>query len=150
MKLFLDLENTLISNWGENIFLNHKIDIIKQFIKDNNIKEATIFSFALTNQKDNEYFKKNLKVDLEEALNISLNVCIIEDIFKIITTKYGISAEFYEFNDVYLFNGKSDMFTHFVKLLQDENEEYVLFDDVVEDSTINLKKQNKVIEFKNI
>lgn len=153
MKLYLDLENTLIDEWGSNKLLLDKIAIIKAFIKQHSLKRATIFSFALTNSKDLTYFNKNIKKELESILSISIDVVIIEDIFETIMSKFGIKARFYEFHDIYLFkNQKTDMFKHYVEKCFDdiENETFVLFDDTVNETTILLNKTYTKIVFKEI
>lgn len=151
MKLFLDLENTLIDEWGSNKLLLNKITIIKQFIKKHSIKEATIFSFALTNEKDFIYFKENLQNILEKELNIKLKVVLIENIFNELMKIFGIKAKFYELRDIYLFNQKSDMFTHLIKHLKNiHNETFVLFDDKVDNTSVLLNDTHTKIIFKEI
>ena len=63
--IWLDLEETIISSWADflsfsyNCIINEKK--IRKFLRDNNIKEVNVFSFAIWNDKDKEVFVKDIR-----------------------------------------------------------------------------------------
>ncbi len=67
LKVWLDLEETIINNWNDGLFLGH-VHKIKKWLDDNEIKEINIWSFAIWNDKDILDFESHLKKQIELAL----------------------------------------------------------------------------------
>ena len=81
--LFLDLENTLIDSWG-NWYLCSNWERIKQRIKELNPDEVHVFSYAIWNETDKQYFDVS-KVRLEKDYDIKFaeETLSVEDIKKV-------------------------------------------------------------------
>lgn len=73
MKVFLDLEGTLIDSWFNPKLLTENIRKIKLFLHIHKISEVDIFSYAVLNVEDYKNFLK-----MEEALEMSLGTEIDE------------------------------------------------------------------------
>lgn len=129
-EIWLDLEQTIISSWDDPILCN--VEKIRNFLI--NTKSVNIFSFAVWNEKDRKHFRNNLAPWLSRELNVQFNRCpsieqIINDIFwKIKNIKI---------DQVSLVNewGKARVFEEFIRVTGGSGE-FVLIDDVVEDTSI--------------
>jgi len=152
MKLFLDLEEVLIKDWYDPYCLLGKLDIIKSFCKQHDIKEAILFSAAVWNKEDIEVFNTEIRAELEGILSITLEPLKMDLAFQKICTNSMISIQHAKFvTDIFPINPKRDMFLNHILLeygkIKDP-EEFVLFDDTVQDSEFN--QGNIKIIFKNI
>lgn len=72
MKLFLDLEDTIINSWQDPTVMEHNIHNIKRLIKFWELSQVSIFSFAIYDDLDKETFVESLKINLEEALGVKI------------------------------------------------------------------------------
>jgi len=133
-NLFLDLELTLIKDWYDHTLIPHNIKLIKKFILDNNIENATLFSAAVWTQKEADSFNDNLKDFLEEKLGITLDILLLTEAHKLILDKNNLSGESTAFFcDTFLFDQKENFFKEWL-LASEAEGHFVLFDDTVEDS----------------
>jgi hypothetical protein len=148
--LFLDLEETLIESWTQPTLIIDKIITIKNFCKENKITKATMFSLAICNEKEKEEFDFRLKQLLENCLEISLDVVLLDLVFKEIIIKRGIIAEPHEFCDIFIFNMKEQPFLEWISLKDDKNKEFILFDDMISNKDILLRDKNIKITLNKI
>jgi len=146
IKLFLDLEDTVVDNWDDFLFLPSKCEKIKNFIKENNVIDVTIFSFAIDNEKDEAYFIKNHQEDLERILDAKIvDIITVEDMMKVLEfDSLGVS--------IYAFKifGKQNVFLNCLYYADDNTVDYVLFDDMVENVTVINHDHNNKIQLINI
>lgn len=92
MKVFLDLEGTVINNWDDALLLNKCLDI-RSWLKCNRVKEVAIFSAAIWNEADKQRFEKVIKPFLEDALDVKIMEWpSMEDVWKSTTWK-GVGFE---------------------------------------------------------
>lgn len=142
VKLFLDLEDTVVDNWDDFLFLPSKCEKIKNYIKENNVVDVTIFSFAIDNKKDQEYFIKNHQEDLERILDAKIvDIITVEDMLKLLSFDSIPGINIYAFKTM----GKQNVFLNCLYYVDDNTVDYVLFDDMVENVTvINHDYGNKI------
>lgn len=70
-KVFLDLEDTVIDTWGSNHLVNRAV--VTDWLKELNVTEVRIFSFAIWDEKDKETFvTSGLKEMLEQAHGVTI------------------------------------------------------------------------------
>ena len=126
MKLFLDLEETVINSWNDHRLCN--LSGLRRFFKANAVTEVTVFSFAIYDERDKEYFEKHLKSLVEDALAVKVVAWpSVDDLLKTILWKYGTSFDRVELINVW---GKTRAFFDFCRATQEED--CVLIDDVVQ------------------
>ena len=146
VNLFLDLEETLIIDWYNHTLKPENITIIKEFIKENKIKKATMFSAAIWTKKEEDFFNENLKEFLENKLEVKLDVLRLEDAFDSVVNKNGlIGTNSSFFCDIFLFNQKEEFFKQWL-LATKQKGTFVLFDDTVEDSVFMNKDLHIVMK----
>ena len=67
MEVWLDLEDTIITNWNEALLTNN--GKIKKWLDERDVKELRIWSFAIQNNNDKERFvRSGIKRMIETAL----------------------------------------------------------------------------------
>lgn len=49
MEVFLDLEETVITNWYDFVLIYNNCSLIKQFLRKNKIRSINIYSFTIYN-----------------------------------------------------------------------------------------------------
>lgn len=144
--LFIDLEETLITTWND-AHLGRK-QIVEMLLCEhfpgypNGEKlDATVWSFALTNNKDRDYFNTNLKNWLSENYHLNfIEVPITQNIAehsrdftgKKNTYTYQILADY----------GKEGTLSHWVRMRDMHDCEIVLLDDLVEDKRTSFYNRN--------
>lgn len=136
---FLDVENTIIESWDQPYLI--KIWKLKEILEYHNIKNVVIFSYAINNSYDAEYFNINMKEMIETALNIKiLDVLTVEEI---ILNCFG------NFNDISMYQFKNGFgkFHGLLKYLEnDKNMDIILIDDLVEDCIVEFKDRNVFVK----
>ena len=82
-KIFLDLEETVIDTWGSSLLVN--TSVVRGFLRDNDAKEVSIFSFAIWDNADKEHFvDSSMKHMLETALEVKIVEWLsVDEIIKI-------------------------------------------------------------------
>lgn len=144
MKIFLDLEDTIIHTWNDPVLCN--FTQVKDFLTDNNITKVSIFSFAIWDDKDKKVFETQLKPFLESALNVEIiEWPSVDEMIDIILTHFCIKFDRHEFITVW---GKSRAFFDFCKATQIED--CLLIDDVVTDETLTININNRKFSTKNV
>lgn len=153
MRVFVDLEETLIQSWFDPIPLKEKISVIKSFCTLNNIDKVTIFSLAIANKQDENIFFERILPLFDSMLDLEVDVLNMGEIRDIIECGSNIRFKLSEWSDVFPFNGKSQPFIEMIRatdISDKQNETFVLFDDVVDMMSIHLKELNTKIELVKI
>lgn len=65
LKVFLDLEDTIIRSWGEPDLMNAQK--IRVWLDKHDVSELHIFSFAIWDHHDQVHFEKTMKMPLERV-----------------------------------------------------------------------------------
>lgn len=144
MKVFLDLEATIIHSWSNPTLCN--LQKVRNFLKTHDAKQVSIFSFAIWDEKDKMYFEQNFKKFLEEALAVEIiEWPSVDEMRQEILWKQGTAFERTEFINVW---GKSRAFFDFCRVTQDED--CVLLDDVVDDEIVTNLRTNRIFGTVNV
>lgn len=140
--VFLDLEETVIVSWHDRILCN--IEKVKGVLDSLDIREVSIFSFAIDNQKDvDEFNTPSFKGQLEKALDVRIDfVPSVEEIMKSCFRFSGNDFQMYEFKSIW---GKTRAFHDFCNAKFKDCECYLL-DDVVQNTTFINHDKNLTIK----
>ena len=143
---FIDLERTIIPDWENRFLINAQS--IRKFLKDRQISEIGIFSFAIYNEDDKRDFESNIKPMIETALDVNVvQWPSVIDMIRINTTNWNPRmANVGEFIKT---NTKDNAFSRYVqKTCQFKTA--ILIDDMVSDLTIEHRHKHWVIELWNV
>lgn len=149
MKIFVDLEQTIIDDWQAGNLLPQKIKKIRAEIRTilghDNSFELNIFSFATLNEHDADEFDIRLRQQIEEVFNCHIKVWTKERIKKDVLAARKLnnnSMDEFEFSSIF---GKDLSFILFCE--QQGIHNAILWDDTVktvdiisEHGTISLRK----------
>lgn len=145
--VFLDLEGTIIDTWDNHEMGN--IQKVRQWLKNENVKAAGIFSFAVDNEKDKADFKNAFVFKaLEEALGVMFTrIVTVEEVRHAIMMKNRVKLE--DLWEVKQLWGKERGFIDFC--FQHFNDcECVLLDDLVNDMTVTFTRKNLTVRTVNV
>lgn len=145
LKLFLDLEDTIITNWQEGTLIN--MAAIREWIGkmfETDEVEVRIFSFAIWSDEDKARFENEMKEPIERALNVEIKEWLsILEMQAIVQEWLGL--RYLDKVDFMSLNGKHGAFEK-VCLARERNCECVLIDDAVPHRTIHDHTRNLTIE----
>lgn len=137
MRVFLDLEQTLIASWEDHYFLFRNIAIINQYKPLD--KKVTIFSYAIDNIRDYTIFIENLQDKLEKLFDI-----YIEDVIMVDELQESIGDQ--SSMNTFKHLGKMYGFLKYVQTI--EGDTFVLIDDAVPNKTVT--ENGKTVIFVNV
>lgn len=142
MRVFCDLEETLIDNWGDALLVN--VDRISNWFELHNITEIEIFSFACWHEKDRQHFNNMMRAMIERAFKVKVTVVwtteeIQEIVLRHLMTEFTLS----EFLSIW---GKRRAFAEFCDALY-KDDICVLLDDCVPNLTFFDHDKNLVVEY---
>ena len=128
-QVFLDLEETIIDNWGNQELIN--VQRIGHWLAQHHVKSVSIFSFAIWNAADQMKFWEQLAPRITRALGVDIDsVPSLEEVWRADTKNTGI--RFDNLADFLGMRGKSGAFQNWSRwCCQGANT--VLIDDVVPD-----------------
>jgi len=147
MNIFLDLENTIIDSWDNPVFLEEKIDFIKNKLQkfDSEEKTLILFSFAVDNNHSLNIFNERLKYEIENLFNLQFSKIVLfskDNLFKIAKQAFNIEPLVDDnINDIFFGNTKEQIFEALV-LKEHLNETSILFDDTVSNSIKEVFEDN--------
>jgi len=147
MNIFLDLENTIIDSWDNPVFLEEKIDFIKNKLQkfDSEEKTLILFSFAVDNNHSLNIFNERLKYEIENLFNLQFSKIVLfskDNLFKIAKQAFNIEPLVDDnINDIFLGNTKEQIFEALI-LKEHLNETSILFDDTVSNSIKEVFEDN--------
>lgn len=148
--LYLDLEDTIIDDWMLQYSCNAvNTDKVRRWIKEIGVTEARLFSFAISNQDDVNFFDRVLKSWLEVILEIKIDTadCFTTEILERTMRKSGVVFE--NEHECMLMMGKDWGFQRFMEITREtEGFEAWFLDDVIETKTI--KYDTMTLHFKNV
>ncbi|PPD55509.1 MAG: hypothetical protein CTY12_00605 [Methylotenera sp.] len=148
IKIWLDLEETIINNWYDGLLINP--GRIKKWIKSTyNVDEINIWSFAIYDEKDKaEFVSSGMKEAIEKALECRINDFLSIDEMRAKIEKHeGIKYDSRE--DFMQINGKKWSFIKYC-VGYEPNARCVLLDDAVPSWELIDWKTNTVVHLINI
>ena len=147
IKVWLDLEDTIITNWDDGILLNP--NKIKNWLDKNHIEDIDIWSFAIWNQQDKDFFvSSNMKTTIENALKRRINDFLsVEDMQSLIFDYERIT--YFSREEFMQLNSKKWSFIKYCLGYQMGHTCY-LIDDAVPNQTIIDHNTNTTIHLVNI
>ena len=129
---FLDLEETIIESWDNPHLINGRK--IQSFLKQKQITEIQIFSFAIRHDADAEQFNQVMRDRIERLLEVKITkVFTVEEVCLIIRKTFGA---FWEPFEIPLVWGKARSFVDVCNAIAPKGSTCVLIDDMVEDVSI--------------
>lgn len=134
-KIFLDLEETIITSFNEGLLCN--LSTVKAFVERFSPKswdgtvvgtpEVSIFSFAIWTSKDRDIFERNIRGPIERGLGVRIiDIPTVEDIAASIKKHQKIH---FGIHDIISGWGKHRSFFDWCRF--EEDQDCVLLDDVV-------------------
>lgn len=143
VRLFLDLEDTIVDNWYDFLFIPSKCEKIRNYIANNNIDQIIIFSFAIDNEDDVKQFEISHKEDVERVLGFKIKkVFSVEHVMKVLGLKISLSA-FKTF-------GKQSAFISLIERIRYDEFDYTLIDDMIENATLTFHDSGNKVHLINI
>ena len=151
MLVLADLEETLIKDWTDPVFLPARLEIIKNHLANNPHAQLGLMSWAVWDSRDLDVFNRTLRTELEEQLGhrfseqwmLSMDGWAQE--MMIHGRKHVHRDEMFD-----LF-GKEDVFLMMARRHPEWlGQEIFLFDDAVPQSTFSLASRGTVAHMVNI
>lgn len=102
-QVWLDLEETVINNWNDGLLLAHTHKI-RKYLNLHEVKEITIWSFAIYDRNDQlEFEDSGMKRSIEDCLNVRINQYpSVDEIQKLVfhyeNTRYDSRLDFMSMN----------------------------------------------------
>lgn len=150
-RLFVDLEETLIDSWNSgNLWKRERVfaQLNEHFGKDRGILDATVWSFAVSNDEDVKVFNSRFKNWLEEIFGLNfIDVVSKQRIMRDVLKFRGFPSNAFdewEFTQIW---GKDKSLENWARANNFENCEIVLLDDMVQNKTIDFRDWNLRITF---
>jgi hypothetical protein len=144
-QVFLDLEQTVITNWDDGLLAN--TTQVREFLAAQGARQFTVFSFAVWNDQDHEDFQRRHRRVLERGLDCFCAACpTVQHFMKADTEVTGV--HFDSLTDFISIRGKVGAFTNWVKSKGISHA--LLVDDVVPNIDIVDRDTGNVIRFVNV
>lgn len=149
--LFIDLEETLITNWYDShLGKKQKVETLlcEHFPGYPNGKKifAAVWSFAITNDKDRDRFRSEMMNWLSDNYHLHFTEIITtEEIEK--CTKEFTSLLFETWHEISQIYGKDGTLEHWVRSNPWRDSEIILLDDTVENKRISFYDTNTHITY---
>lgn len=157
-KLYLDLEETVISSWQDQVLVkSHKLEMLLAANPDIDRSDVRVFSFAIYNQKDKDEFARDIKPMLERRFGITItlwpSVAEMAEADQLLTGRRWLDADSMGGLDICEFidlRGKAGAFMNWVLFHGVDGERYMLLDDVVPQHVLYDRKRDIQIDFVNV
>ena len=146
MNVFLDLEGTVITSWGEGLLTN--ITKVRDALQARDTKNVRLFSFAVQNPVDQSKFRTHFKPLLEKALDVVfLDSPSVVDFQQADSAVGGFHWDSqWEFIRV---RGKADAFRSWCKV-NFPGQHNILIDDAVPNATWRDADSGLVLDYVNV
>lgn len=150
--VFLDLEMTVLDDFTKGFdALPMNIEIVSSFLRQHQVTDVHLFSFALCNREDVDDFKFYHRRWLEGLLGVRFNM---QDVF---TTQelYELCARqhlaFDSVAECSRYYGKQFGFEQYLRLRGHlQGQQIVLIDDLVTTETVTIPELASVVQFLNV
>lgn len=134
MKVFMDLEQTIIDNWYSKRLMN--VEKLNNFYRLNNVEDISIWSFAINDAEDLGHFYCHLHETLEDVLGVHIDVTDTGD-----ATLEVCEREQLEFEDLCYYLNKFRTFVAYARH-HCKGQTVVLLDDDVPNTELHFKDDN--------
>lgn len=146
-KIFLDLEETVIDSWDSGLLVNS--GQVRDFLKQQDVTNVTIFSFAVWDTNDQKTFDKQHRRILQRALDTGIVlVPTVQDFMHSDTELTGVEWHG-DVTEFICLRGKVGAFINWCKL-HHSNENCLLVDDVVPNMDVIDRDSGIIIRFVNV
>ena len=142
-RVFLDLEQTIIDEWSNPVLIN--VGKISNFLRQNNVDEIEIFSFAIWDEKDEANFCCELETRLMEALGLQVRF-IVHRVDQISNAVFKNTGVLWERQELITCLGKQEAFTQFCRAKFGKGDHCILLDDMVMNSVTVDTDFNRIIQ----
>jgi hypothetical protein len=143
--LFLDLEETVITNWVDRKFIN--VEKLCHYLSEQSVTTIGVFSFAIFSDKDKKNFSDTLQAELEKNLQVKVSdewIPTVEEIIAMASRTRFISPPMPE-RDFFDFYSKRSGFEEYcLSTSEFANSKCILIDDAVEDTRLILKDREVI------
>lgn len=151
-EVYIDLEDTLITNWNDQHLLMNHCHSIRQFLKHKDCSRFHIFSFAIYDAADKETFERSLLRLLETTLEA--RCASWPSVDEIMKRDYNLTRtrfDQHERSQWMSVRGKQDAFRNYILDLDHGRAiDAVLIDDVVPDVRLSYRRTHINIDFVNV
>jgi len=147
VKVFLDLEETIIESWSNPLLMN--VGKIGNFLHTAGVEEVGIFSFAIWNEQDRiDFVKRGIKQAIEISLGVTIKeILTVPNIANEVFWKTGLRMDINEFITIW---GKQRAFIDWALITQRNEKRVILIDDVVRNIDVIDRDRNLLIELINV
>jgi len=153
--LFVDLERTLIDTWGTNTLgpKHRVVELLAEHFehsRHNRPLDATVWSFAIWDDRDRIIFNTETKFWLEDEFNLNfVDVITVKEMIDAVCELKGFNLQKIDLWDFCPMWGKDRSLEDWIKLKAREfaNKHIVLLDDMVGNRTVNIHDTNTRIDF---
>ena len=145
-KVFLDLEETIITNWDEGLLINTQV--VNQWLKDVGVTDVRIFSFAIWDEKDKFHFEGVMRPTLERALEVNIVEWLsVQEMMQL--SKQFSGLQWLDVTDFVQLRGKHGAFFDVCKV-RENNCTCILLDDAIPHETLLVHHRNLTLELKPV
>lgn len=146
-KIFLDLEETVIDSWQSGMLI--RSSQVRDFLKEQNATNVTIFSFAVWDSNDQQVFDKQHRRALQKSLDTGIVlVPTVQDFMAADTKLTGVNWHG-DVTEFICLRGKVGAFINWCKL-HHPTTNCLLVDDIVPNMDIIDHDTNTTIKFINV
>jgi hypothetical protein len=146
VKIWLDLEETIINNWDDGLFIN--IIKIRKWLDKLGVDEINIWSFAIWNDKDINTFEEQLKDNIEVIFN--RRIVDYPSVEAMRAYVYGYERIHYDSQQEFMnLNGKRWSFIKYCMAYQ-IGQHSILLDDAVPNIDVYDRKTKTNIQLYNV
>lgn len=153
-KVFLDLEETIITCWDDPVLMN--VQRLRDLLERLSVKEVDIFSFAVWTDVDVMKFNTDMRMMIETALNVQVRkTWPVSEIKQVVCHKMGGAV--FSTSEFCALWGKVRAFPDFIEAQKAKwtldfvnSDHFILLDDCVPNKSIINKDENIIIDLINI
>lgn len=146
MKVFLDLEGTVVDDWTNMKLVNARR--VGDFLQKLKVIEVGVFSFAVWNDNDLNLFKTDLQSRLESVLDVKVtDVPTVKMMMDL--DRNSTHTHFDDASDFITMRGKKNAFMNWVDHMF-PNTDCMLVDDLVPDVTVHNRLTKRSVFFVNV
>jgi len=159
VKVFLDLEETVITNWKDGTLMHQRCKRIRSFLNSLDGFDGTvsIFSFAVHNERDVIDFVCSMRERIEQSLGVTVTECLTveqmaEKSQQLTGCRWldGDTMGGFDIFEFCLVKGKQGAFDDVCLFRETNDTRCILIDDVVPDRVTHFKQRNLTIELGDV
>lgn len=151
MLVLVDLEQTLIESWNEPFFLPARVELVRDFLRDNPQAELGLMSWAVYHDQDMDVFRRTLQADLERLLERPFSERWLLHLDQWGTELFTCTHKRLPREELFDVFGKADVFLALARHHPEwVGQEVVLFDDAFDDMTLDIPTRGTQARIVNV